>query len=186
MENTQQFRNPIDSSDSLAFGCSHTWGVGVDANETWAYDLGAMNFGVAGCSADFIVRIASDLMDKYQPNTVYVLWPDWARFEYIKNDIYKQSLPTDADRIYLMKTHTEDWLKTNFYHQVSAMNNYCNQRGVQVIDMSLYDLIPYMDHADRWPVSKLGHHYAPSWHKQVAEIFRNSKIHNKKHSIAYE
>lgn len=186
MENPSQFRNLIDSSDSIAFGCSHTWGVGVDANETWSYNLNAMNFGVGSCSADFIVRIAPDLLDKCQPTTVYVLWPDWTRFEYIKNKEFIQSLPTDHDRIYFMKTHTEEWLKKNFQQQVSMMNQYCNQRDIQLIDMSLYDLISYIDHADQWPISKLGHHYAPSWHKQVANIFRNAKINNIKHPIANE
>jgi hypothetical protein len=186
MENPSQFRNLIDSSDSIAFGCSHTWGVGVDANETWSYNLDAMNFGVGSCSADFIVRIAPDLVDQYCPKTVYVLWPDWTRFEYIKNGVYMQSLPTDSDRIYFMETHTEEWLKNNFRQQVDKMNQYCNQRDIQLIDMSLYDLIPYIDHADQWPISKLGHHYDPSWHKQVADIFQNAKINNIRHPIANE
>jgi len=186
MENTSQFRNIIDSSDSIAFGCSHTWGLGVDANETWSYHLGAMNFGVIGCSADFIVRIASDLLEHCRPKTVYVLWPDWSRFEYIKDGVYTKSLPTDSDRIYLMQTHTEEWLKNNFQQKVDAMNQYCNQRNINLVDMSLYDLIAYIDHADRWPLSKLGHHYASSWHKQVADIFDNAKINNIKHPIANE
>ena len=186
MENPLQFRNLIDSSDSIAFGCSHTWGVGVDATETWSYNLNAMNFGIGGCSADFVVRTAPDILDQYQPTTVYVLWPDWSRFEYIKDGKYTQSRPSDKDRIYFMETHTEEWLKNNFRHQVNTMNQYCNQRNIKLIDMSLYDLIPYIDHADQWPLSKLGHHYASSWHKQVADIFRNAKINNIKHPITNE
>ena len=186
MENTSQFRNLINSSDSVAFGCSHTWGVGVDANETWSYCLDAMNFGINGCSANFVVRIAPDILDKYQPTTVYVLWPDWSRFEYIKNREYIQSLPTDSDRIYFMETHPKEWLKKNFQQQVNLMHQYCDERDIKLIDISLYDLVPYMDHADRWPVSKLGHHYDPSWHKQVADIFLNAKINNIKHPIANE
>ena len=186
MENPSQFRNLINSSDSVAFGCSHTWGVGVDANETWSYYLDAMNFGINGCSADFVVCLAFDILDKYQPTIAYVLWPDWSRFEYKKNGKYIQSLPTDSNRIYFMETHPEEWLKNNFQHQVNTMNQYCNQRNIKLIDMSLYDLIPYIDHADRWPLSKLGHHYAPSWHKQVADIFCNAKINNIKHPIANE
>jgi hypothetical protein len=186
MENTSQFRNLIDSSDSLAFGCSHTWDVGVEADETWPYNLNAMNFGIGGCSADSVVRIAPDLLDKHRPTTVYVLWPDWTRFEYIKDNKYVQSLPNDPNRIYFMKTHNEEWLKENFKQQVSLMNQHCDQRKIKLIDMSLHDLIPYIDHADQWPVSKLGHHYAPSWHKQVADIFYDAKIKNTKHPIANE
>ena len=181
MEDHLKFRNIINSSDSVAFGCSHTWGVGVEADETWSYHLKAMNFGIGGCSSDFIVRIAPDILDKYQPTMVYVLWPDWSRFEYITNGVCMQSLPTGKDRIYFMETHTEEWLKKNFQQQVGLMNQYCNDRDIRLIDMSLYDLIPYIDHADQWPLSKLGHHYAPSWHKQVADIFCNAKINNTQH-----
>jgi hypothetical protein len=41
--------------------------------------------------------------------------------------------------------------------------------------MALYDLIPYIDHADRWPLSKLGHHYSPVWHQWVADIFKQKE-----------
>jgi len=51
-ENPLKFRNKITNSDSIAFGCSHTWGVGVENNETWPYLLGAKNFGVGSASGD--------------------------------------------------------------------------------------------------------------------------------------
>ena len=179
-------RSIINSTNSAAFGCSHTWGVGVEDNETWAYHLNAMNFGVPGCSSDLVVRIAPAILDEYRPTTVYVLWPEWSRFEYVENGHYKQSSAMQDDRIRFMETHTDEWLKKNFQQQVNLMNQYCNDRNIQLVDMSLYDLIPYMDHADRWPLSKLGHHYAPSWHKQVADILHNAEINNTKHPIAYE
>ena len=160
MTHNQTFRNIVNSSDSLAFGCSHTWGVGVEANETWPYYLGAINYGKAGTSADFIVRNAPALLDKHHPTTVYILWPDWTRFDYMENEVYKTSMPTDNNRYEFMKTHTEDWLKNNFHQQVALMQKYCAIRNINLVDMSLYDLIPYIDHANMWPLSKLGHHYA--------------------------
>jgi len=184
MPHTLTFRNIVNSSDSLAFGCSHTWGVGVEDNETWPFHLGAINFGRGSASADFIIRIAPELLDKHNPITVYVLWPDWTRFDYIKNGVYNTSLPTDKNRIEFMKNHTDDWLKNNFHQQVKLMQEYCAARNIKLVDMSLYDLIPYIDHANMWPLSKLGHHYAPSWHQQVADIFQNANINNIKHPIA--
>lgn len=178
-----QFRNIITDSTSVAFGCSHTWGVGVEANETWAYKLGAKNFGVPGCSADLIARILPDIIEEQTPTTVYVLWPDWTRFEYTQNGQYYQSLSTDTNRIDFMETHTEEWLINNFSKRTELVRNFCKDNNIEIFDMTLYDLVPYIDHADVWPLSKLGHHYSSIWHSWVADIFRNSKNNNIKHSL---
>lgn len=186
MENPQSIRTLITDSESVAFGCSHTWGVGVEANETWAHLLGAVNHGIGGCSADFIVRTAPATLSQYRSTTVYVLWPDWTRFEYQQDNRYFQSLPTDKNRIYFMEHHTDSWCLENFQKKVAQFKNFCVDNNIKLIDMTLYDLIPYIDHADRWPLSKLGHHYAPSWHKQVADIFKNAVINNIKHPLNNE
>ena len=109
------------------------------------------------------------LLIKHQPTTVYILWPSWTRFEYLKKGEYIQSLPSDKDRIYFIETATDTWLLDNFFKQQTLVRNIC--RDINLIELTLDDLIPYMDHADRWPLSKLGHHYAPEWHQRVAEIF---------------
>lgn len=181
-----KFRNIITDSDFLAFGCSHTWGVGVDAEETWAYKLNAKNFGMGGCSADYIARVAPDIIREHKPTTIYILWPDWTRFEYAVDGKYCQSLPTDPDRINFMETHTTDWLIENFSKKVTMLHDFCKNSHINLIDMTLYDLIPYIDYADVWPLSKLGHHFSPVWHSWVADIFRNSYINNIKHTLRHE
>jgi hypothetical protein len=168
-------RNVIERSNCLAFGCSHTWGVGVEASETWAYLLGAKNFGVPGVSSDYIVRTAPDIIAANTPAKIYLLWPDWTRFEYQKNKVYQQSLPSHPDRIYFMKTATDKWLKENFELQQQRFRHLCNNNRIKLIEMTLYDLVPYIDHSDRWPLSKLGHHYSPVWHIWVADIFRKKE-----------
>jgi len=166
-----KFRNIIADSDSLAFGCSHTWGVGVDPHEAWPYLLGAKNYGVGGASGDQVIRLASDIISKERPKIVYCLWPDWSRFEYAKNGKFYQSLPTDPNRIKFMATHDDDWCRWNFSKNLSDLKKICTEQNARLIDMTLYDLIPFIDHADRWPLSKLRHHYSPIWHEWVAELF---------------
>lgn len=161
--------------NKLAFGCSHTYGTGVERNETWAYILGAKNYGVEGCSSDYIARTALDIMLKESADIVYILWPDWTRFEYVDAGVYKQSLPTDRNRIQFMKTATDDWLRENFNKQVLTIKEYCSKNNIKLIDMTLYDLIEYIDHADRWPLSTLGHHYSEVWHQWVANIFKQKE-----------
>jgi hypothetical protein len=149
--------------------------VGVDAEEAWPYLLNAMNFGMPGCSTDFIARTALSIVQQHRPDTVYILWPDWSRFEYIRDGYYRQCLLGNRDRIEFMATHTEEWCKNNFQKQVRIINNICKDHNVQLISLSLDDLTKYIDHADRWPLSKLGHHYSPVWHQQIANIFLQNK-----------
>jgi hypothetical protein len=153
----------------LAFGCSHTFGVGVEPHEAWPALLDAINYGVSGCSSDLIARIMPALLAKHTPVTVYVLWPEWSRFEIQTGTSYKQSLVTDSDRIYYMEHATDNWLHTNFTTQQKLVRTMCN--NIHLVELTLDDLIPYMDHADQWPLSKLGHHYDHTWHQQVADIF---------------
>ena len=180
------FRNSIFDSNSMAFGCSHTWGTGVDVHESWPHLLSAKNYGLPGISADFVVRYARQIALKETPTTIFVLWPDWSRFEYMKDDEYYQSLPTDDNRINFMQTHNVDWCRDNFSNSVKILHDFCLQHSINLVDMTLYNLIPYLDHADCWPLSKPGHHYAPEWHAQVADLFSWAKNNNYKFTLAYE
>jgi len=164
------------NNSKLAFGCSHTFGVGVDGDEAWAFLLNASNYGVGGCSTDYISRIFPEVIALSNPTIVYILWPDWSRFEYLnEKSEYAQSLATDKNRIQFMEFATDDWLTLNFKTQCANIQSICDINDIKLIALSLYDLIPHIDHADKWPLSKLGHHYSPEWHKWVAEIFRNAE-----------
>lgn len=156
----------------IAVGCSHTFGTGVEPNEAWPALLGLKNYGVEGCSTDYIARVFPYVAAKEQPEVVYALWPDWTRFEYIEDSNYKQSLVTDTNRIEFMESWPEYRLRENFNSCVEKITRICKERSITLISMTLDDLIPYIDHADCWPLSKLGHHYSPLWHQWVADIFR--------------
>jgi hypothetical protein len=179
-------KDVVNNNDSIAFGCSHTWGVGVEEKETWSYILGARNFGQGACSVDFISRLAPAIITEFKPRVVYVLWSEWRRFEITRNDIIYQSLPTDSDRIYYIETHNDIWCRENFKNKTSEFRLMCNEKNIQLVDITLYNLIPYIDHADRWPVSKLGHHYAPEWHQWVANVFKELQLNNATVELAYE
>lgn len=186
MHEYQQFRNPTDHSESIALGCSHTWGVGVEANEAWPSILGAMNFGLEGASGDQVVRIANEQIPKHRPRIVYCLWPDWSRFEYVRDGKIYQSLPTDPNRIDFMSTHDDRWCRSNFSNNLQNLAKLCSEHNARLIDMTLYDLIPYIDHADRWPLSRLGHHYSPEWHRWVADLFKKARDTGLRFPLAYD
>jgi hypothetical protein len=157
--------------NKIAFGCSHTYGIGIERTKAWPSLLGAINYGVPGTSADSIVRRAPSIIDQTNPDIIYVLWPDWTRFEYIEQGEFKQSLPTDSNRISFMEQATDEWLHDNFNKQIYKFQKLCNEYNIKLIDMTLYDLIPYIDHADKWPRANDGMHFNHEWHRWVADIF---------------
>lgn len=161
--------------DKLAFGCSHTYGIGVERNETWPYLLNAFNLGQPGVSSDYIARILPGNAKRYLPHTIYILWPDYTRFEYKEKGKICQSLVTDSNRIKFMDTATDEWLLNNYNVQVQFVKTYCIENKVKLVDLTLLDLTRFIDCADKWPLSKLGHHYGPVWHKWVADIFQKKE-----------
>jgi len=155
--------------NKVAFGCSHTYGIGVSTDQTWPSLLNAKNFGKPGCSSDYVVRQLAEVLLNQTVDIVYILWPDWTRFEYVKFGSYRQSLPTDSDRIYHMEYATDEWLLNNFNIQRNRAIELCSD--IRLIDMTLYDLIPYIDHSDLWPKANDGSHFNHEWHRWVADIF---------------
>lgn len=156
--------------NKIALGCSHTYGTGVEKHEAWPALLGAENLGIEGISTDYIARNINKYLEQYKPSTVYILWPDWTRFEYtVGGGGHFQSLPTDKNRIHFMATATDEWLQNNFIEKRDQVIDAC--KDIELIDMTLYDLHEYIDYPDRWPLSKLGHHYSEVWHQWVADLF---------------
>lgn len=168
-------RQKPEKDKNFAFGCSHTYGIGVKMHEAWPYLLGLINLGIPGSSSDELLRLAKEVIPIYRPKIIYVLWPDWWRFEINNNGIYEQILPMHKDRIKYMDSHPDHWCLENFNNNVKIMSSLCLDNQVEIKQMTLFDLIPFIDHADKWPVSKLGHHNSEVWHGWVADIFMNNK-----------
>jgi hypothetical protein len=171
----------------ITFGCSHTDSTITDnPGEVWAEQLELMlpgstliNKGKSVVSADYIARIIPDILQEYKPECIFILWPDWTRFEYIdKSGKICQSLPTDNNRIYFMEEWTEEKLRDNFEIRRQEVINYCEKLNIDVFELTLYDLIDIIDHADCWPNSSDNAHYDVHWHTLIAQIFRY-KLHCK-------
>lgn len=88
--NNHGFRSdPFDDRPAgLALGCSFTEGVGLHVHQTWPalvskkLNLHLWNLGVGGASLDTVFRLLDFYIDKFNPQTVFVLIPPSARFEY--------------------------------------------------------------------------------------------------------
>lgn len=182
--NSRGFRAPeFDTIDLnadlvLAMGDSHTEGAGNKVEDIWSSHLQritdntVINLGQGGCSTDCVARLTPFALDYFKPKAVCLLAPDTSRFEYFKDDKWYQSRPTDPDRIYHMHYATDEWLQNNWNQQVQSIQHECKIRHVAFCMLTLYDLIPVIDHADRWPRARNHSHYDTEWHRLVAEIFR--------------
>lgn len=79
----------------IALGCSHSVGVGVPWEKSWATMfadvIGAelFNLSVAGGSADTVFRTLHQSIDTIKPDVVAIFWPDpirWEQYEAIQWD----------------------------------------------------------------------------------------------------
>jgi lysophospholipase L1-like esterase len=163
----------------LCLGDSHTFGAGNQQFDIWPEQLKAkinisqiLNLGVPGISADHLSRNIEKYISRFSPIEIFVLWPDHSRFEYVDNlGNLCQSLPTDRNRIYFMETATEEWLINNFKNSQDKIRYFCKQENIKLRELSLYDLISIIDHADRWPPAANKTHFNHRWHNLIAEIF---------------
>ena len=67
-------RNANQLGGDAAFGCSLTYGIGVDEGEDWPTLLNLYNWGRPGSSNDRVVRHAIEYINNHKPESIYVLW----------------------------------------------------------------------------------------------------------------
>ena len=161
-------------STNIAFGCSHTSGVGNLPEQSWPTLLGLVNYGSTGVSVDYIARICEPHIVEHKPRYVYILWPDWTRFEYERHGKINQSLPTDSNRIEFIE-RDETWLRKNWLISVCKVENICKKHNVTLVDLTLDNLANIIDHSDCWPPASDNSHYDYRWHQWVADLFKVRK-----------
>lgn len=128
----------------IALGCSHTLGVGMPADSIWptliekSTGVTTLNLGIGGGSTDCVSRILLNVSSLYDVQTVFIAWPDLARFEkYFPNSIHN------------MQSHsagTEDvW---NMSDAQSSQRFYKNQAIVHVLSKMHNFLVKEVDAND--------------------------------------
>jgi hypothetical protein len=178
---TSEF-NTVDHTHKkfIVFGDSHTWGEGNRQCDIWPellkekINISQMfNLGQRGCSSDYMVRIMPACLEYFKPDYVFVLWADSSRFENEKDGVFTQTLVSNPNKEWrrIIKIKGIDWPEENYKAKTAIARNLCNSLSIPLIELTLQDLIPVMDHADCWPKAVNGTHYNKSWHNTVADIF---------------
>jgi hypothetical protein len=178
---SREFEIGIDKPTILAFGCSHTVGVGISVEDNWPEQLAVKYFpnhvvynaGLGGASSDTVARLASNMIPILNPDIVAILWPSMHRFETYHHD---------GDRIgtrFNGPWTNDNDLKIYFEDNNSYNNQMKNKMIVELLQKNYnFKLISIdVDQAfkDHEPGGYLkardGIHLCGWWHRDVMEDF---------------
>ena len=125
--NSDGFRAPefnINDSGIMFIGCSHTMGVGVPYELTWAnivatkLGLTNWNIGQGGGSMDICFRLGAYWISKLKPKLIVLLIPEKTRLELVTKD-RKQYDYTSIT----LGTWSNDFLTTNSFYSKWLSND---------------------------------------------------------------
>lgn len=157
---TEELKEP---KDSLFFGCSNTFGIGLQEKNIWPsivkeeLKITGYNLGVPGGSNDTIFRLANYWIPIIKPKYVFALTPDEARKEYIlKNKIIQMcsnlNPKSSEDEKVLRKFYEDqivsDWeSEINYQKNILAIERLCEKNNCKFVNISIYDFynVPIKD-----------------------------------------
>lgn len=134
----------------LAFGCSHTEGIGQHVDETWTYKLSQLinmpvaNFGRGGSGADFVEFINHRWIESYaEPSAVIIQWPNPIRAISWQDELgYFRNISDKRDRVFNEKVFAGE---LNFYmpwiKSINLVNQLWKLVGVPVLNC-YFDTFP--------------------------------------------
>ena len=184
--NTHGYRtaefDTVDHSQKkfVTFGDSVTWGTAMWQQDLWPELLKEkinipqmFNLAQRGCSSDFMVRIMPECLEYFKPDYVFVLWSAPSRFENNKDGVFYEVLASNSgsDWETLVKERGLDWPEENYKNTVEKARRMYKELNIPLIELTQKDLIPVMDHADKWPRAVNGQHPGKVWHIAAADIF---------------
>ncbi len=131
---------PDGGKNVVVLGCSHTFGEGLEENETWVSQVAEQsskilrwwNLGQPGASADLMIRILYGTEKILFPKIIVACWPVWSRRERLlnfdKKPLHQINL-TSGDT--LLKYENEDTDKQNFLKNVFFLEKFAEKTGAK-------------------------------------------------------
>lgn len=157
----------------LALGCSCTWGVGVERDETWSSVLQAKmrmpvyNLGFPGGSADSVFRLLSNHLPIIQSRIVCIQSPSDFRFEVNHNPIGGWNVEDLGYGDLLSEKEVAINKKKNYYAIIEMCRRYDTE--IRFFRSSNWEDNPR--HLEGDPAGTDGIHPGVRWHKAVADFF---------------
>jgi hypothetical protein len=125
---------PDGGKNVVVLGCSHTFGEGLEDEETWVSLVAKQsnkilrwwNLGQLGASADLMIRILYGAEKVLFPKIVIACWPAWNRRERL--DKNTQNLTSDNT---LLKTENDNTDRNNFLKNVFFLEKFAEKNGAK-------------------------------------------------------
>ena len=180
--NSQHYRGYLEpeSSKPAAFGCSFTFGTGVDEKQHWPGLMGIVNCGQPGSSNDKITRLAVTYCKNFKPSSIYVMWTFPQRREWvdeqgnmiafknlseleIKNILSQKFVSWDNTHLFLMN---DLWDEYNYTKNKLLLESFCTANNIKLFQTTVTEI----DHGN-YPKARDNMHPGPEWHINVAASF---------------
>ena len=125
---------PSGGKNVVVLGCSHTFGEGLEENETWVSQVAKQsnkilrwwNIGQPGASADLMIRILYGTEKVLFPKIIVACWPAQSRRERL--DSHPQNLTSNDP---LLKTENNNTDRNNFLKNVFFLENFAKKNGAK-------------------------------------------------------
>ena len=155
--NNHSFRCKEFTLDSsiMFLGCSHTCGIGLPIENTWAYlvseqlNLNMINLGIGGSGPDTSFKLANHYIPQLKPNIVVYLEPSNARFYFLKgkwkiidfSPWHLPGLPDGYNDFYQAWSINEENLNLNGLKHKLAIEAICNRHNTKLIILNDADFL---------------------------------------------
>jgi len=125
---------PNGGKNVVVLGCSHTFGEGLEDEETWVSQVAQKsnkimrwwNLARPGGNADQMIRILHGTEKLLFPKIIVACWPVWSRRERLHS--YPQSLMSCDP---LLKTENDSTDKNNFLKNVFFLEKFAEKTGAK-------------------------------------------------------
>lgn len=151
--NSYGFRcNEFTNNESVVFlGCSHTLGIGIPVENTWAYhvaktvNLECYNLAIGGGANDTAFRIAYNWLPRIKPKLVVLCETHPERLEVLAHNesecIMPACVPNWSENFYRRWVDTDSNSKLNQLKNSLAIEQLCNNANIKFVKDSIYNLV---------------------------------------------
>jgi hypothetical protein len=160
---------------SAAFGCSYTFGYGI--NDPYPVLLDAVNCGLSGASNDQIARLAITYCKTFKPKKIYVMWTFKARREHIHENGALEKFRNLSEEAIKEELKSPTWLSSyltlmndksdhyNYQKNKLMLFNFCENNNIVLRQKEILDL-PKAN----FSLARDNDHPGPDWHTNIAGI----------------
>jgi len=135
----------------MFLGCSHTCGIGLPIENTWAYlvsqqlNLKMINLGIGGSGLDTAFRLANHYIPQLKPKVLIHLQSHQARFSLVtKNTIYEflpSIYPKEFEKFYFEWINYKENLILHELKHNLAIETLCNKNNIKYLTFPLENFI---------------------------------------------